>query len=176
MSNLCVLVLVDEVSKIMDNINTSLAHCIPLLHFLNNQLPDDLRLETFRLREVAPVSAAEDVDSTAAGHRPTGQDVTQEEEVELYKDVGEVKDVDVSRASECQVEEDKGDEVEGKLNDLSRTGSELLDPEGVVKEEAAVAEVKELGLKEKVEDGTEVGGADRDGTSVVGGGATEVLT
>ncbi len=32
-------------------------------------------------REVAPVGAAVDVDSTAAGHRPTGQDVTQKEEV-----------------------------------------------------------------------------------------------
>ena len=41
--------LVNEVSTILDNIQSSLSHCVPLVQRLNNLLPEDKRLETFIL-------------------------------------------------------------------------------------------------------------------------------
>ena len=86
---LYVCVLVDEVSRVMDDISTSLAHCIPLLRFLNSQLPDDLRLETFQLRQL-PVEESVNFSSShsqADTHQPTGQLSSSEEEVETaYED------------------------------------------------------------------------------------------
>ena len=168
------LVLVDEVAKIMDEINTSLAHCIPLLHFLNGQLPEDLRLDTFRLRELPQDQTAEDTaDDDGAqqlGHRPTGQAIVREEdpdghgieEVGRAREDGERKPAEGGRLVEKKEEEGVEEEEEEEEDERRIESEDMERTEGSPVEHGSGTE-----MKEEVKDEEEVVGAEKTDTKDV---------
>jgi len=107
---MCIYVcVVDEVSKMMDDISTALAHCIPQLRFINSQLPDDLRLETFQLRQL-PVEESVEVGSAPPQldtHRLPGQLSYQEEELETAYEDMETAYEDMEENESVEAEEDE---------------------------------------------------------------------